>query len=325
MNVALPKSIQAEMDKAEALERELAAQAHPQEEVQTEPEVTESVDIAVEAEKLQQAESTTAQVQPAQEPEVDWERRFATIQGKYNAEVPRLYEQLKQQNQQMHELSRELEALRAPTTEGLSVEKPVVTAQDEDAFGEDLIDLARRIAREEANRCVAEALDKVEREITPLREQVGNVHKTQTLSSQERYWAELDKRVPDWEQINTDQRWLTWLAEYDPIAGATRQEALDRASSSLDVARTVAFFSLWKNQNVKVAEIPAAPANQELLRQVAPTKTKASSAPAGDRLWTPAEYEAAYDHRNYVGKTDKEITAMQTEADRAHQEGRVRW
>ena len=168
----------------------------------------------------------------------------------------------------------------------------------------------------------------IDRELTPLREQVGTLTKAQVTTAEDKYWAALGTKVPDWETINADQNWLAWLAEYDPVAGRTRQQGLDEALNFLDASRTIAFFDAWKSrQPSKSSELSKVDqAQQELSRQVAPSKSRGSAPiPASERIWSQADYEAAYDHRRYGGKTAEEIASLQAEADRADAEGRVRW
>jgi len=323
VSVALPKAIQDQVDQVEAMEKEMAAQALQQEQEQTEPEAKPVLTLVPTTPETEQANSAPPQEAPVDD--IDWRRRFETLQGKYNAETPRLYEQLRAQERYAAQLKDELERARsiAQAAEAVRAE---VTDEDETAFGSDLIDLARRVAREEYQRQYNGVRVEIDRELTPLREQVGTLAQSQIASADDKYWQALGDAVPDWEAVNTDHGWLEWLAEYDPVAGRTRQQGLDEASQRMDVARTAAFFQMWKSSKPQTpAPSPTDQAQQELARQIAPSKSKSgSSAPAGERIWSRADYEAAYDHRNFIGKPD-EATRAQSEADRAVQEGRIRW
>ena len=324
MNVALPKAIQDQVDQVEAMEREMAAQASLQEQEQTEPEQKPTLTLVQNDPETEQANS--APPQEVQVEEVDWRRRFETLQGKYNAETPRLHEQLRNQERYTAQLKEELDRVRS-IAEAKEVVQAEVTDADETAFGSDLIDLARRVAREEYQRQYNGVRVEIDRELTPLREQVGTLAQSQIASADDKYWQALGTEVPDWEAVNVDPSWLEWLAEYDPVAGRTRQQGLDEAAQRMDVPRTAAFFQMWKATKPQApAPSQASQAQQELSRQVAPSKSKSgSSVPAGERIWSRADYEAAYDHRNFLGKPPEEIAQAQKEADRAVQEGRIRW
>lgn len=315
MNAVLPKQIQDELAEAEAIQQAMAVQAEPpKEEVQTEPA---PVVAAAEPVREQAASEPT---QPSED-DTKWKQRFDTLQGKYSAEVPRLYDALKQRDVQLQQLAQEIERLKTAVVPPTKEEVSEVTDQDADAFGSDLIDLVRRAAREELRKSVPDAITRVERELAPIKQTVVELSKTQAVSAQDKFYAELEKKVPDWEKVNEQQGWLEWLAQYDPLSGRTRQQGLDEAAAHLDVERTVAFFSTWKSLQ------PATPVDQsqqELARQVAPRKSQAASAPVGEKIWTRAEYEAAYDRRNYAGKPDAYAKAM-AEADRAVAEGRINW
>lgn len=303
MNTNLPPSIQRQVEEAEALERQLLGQADT---VQTgQPSELAPPEVTLEP-----------QAQPGPEPVVphaDWEQRFNTLRGKYDAEIPRLHEQLRERDSTLRSLELRLQELETkPAAEAKP--EPLVTSADEDAFGSDLVDLARRVAKAE----ITAALAAFEAKFSSISETVGAVAKTQATTAQERFWHDLSQLVPDWQAVNKDQRWLTWLGEIDPFAGAARQEALNTASGNLDAKRVAAIFDAWRSSTPSATPVPS------LERQIAPSKGKAASAPTGDRIWSLAEYEAAFDPRGRFARPQAEIEALQADADRALAEGRVR-
>ena len=97
---------------------------------------------------------------PASQPAADdpaAEQRFKVLQGKYNAEVPRLHQEKKQLEQQLAQMQSQLNSTQSilanfaqpPVTPQAPQEQPLVTAQEVKEFGADLIDVVRRVAREE--------------------------------------------------------------------------------------------------------------------------------------------------------------------------------
>jgi hypothetical protein len=90
--MSLPKQIQAELDAAARIESELAAPPQAQEQPAPATEVnTPPVQPAAEPPA---PAAPVASAEPVQDAEY-WRRRFETMQGKYNAEVPRLHQDLR--------------------------------------------------------------------------------------------------------------------------------------------------------------------------------------------------------------------------------------
>lgn len=322
MEQDLPPHIQRQLDEAAEIEAAIAAEqatlngeqppADPVENTAP-PEVTPPVEPATEVPEPPKAA-------PSAEEET-WQARFHTLQGKFNAEVPRLHQQLREANKAVDELRATVEELKKQSVEPPAQVAPVVTSEDEEAFGGDLIAVVRKIAKAEA----AEIAKANEAKVQTVSQKVEQVLETQASTAGELFLQAVAKEVPDWESINVEPGWIQWLSEYSPETGAPRQAALDEASSRLDSVRTAALFKLYK------ATKPAAPVqtdgvHPELKSQVAPTKTAAKTvAPVTDKIWTGAEYEKAFDVRLAHSMTEKEITELQAEAERAYNEGRVRW
>lgn len=321
----LPKAIQAQLDEAAEIEKQLT-----QPETQgTEPTDTEPVaDPAPEP-----APEVVPQSEPASEPkqevpEETWERRFKTLAGKYEAETPRLHQQIRDlqaQLQSQAEMLIELKSRPEPAPEPV---KPLVTSDDEESFGADLVNLMRRVASEATNS-VADRMARLEAaasQINTLQQKVTEVSTSQAQTAEERFYAKITEAVPDWQEVDKDERWLAWLAEYDPVVGGPRQNALNAAGESLDAGRVAALFNQWKALTVVPQQQAAVQTQAELQRQVAPSKSKATTAtPVTEKIWSTDEYERAFDPRLRATMSVDEVTKLQAEADRAAAEGRVRW
>ena len=320
MEQGLPKSVQAQLDQAEAIEKQLAAAASEASgNTEQPPETTPPVQEEVKTEP-----TTVAPTAVPADPE--WKQRYDILQGKYNAEVPRLHDQLKTQTNTLQSMQHEIEDLKTKPIEPQIARASLVTKDDEETFGADLVDMNRRVSRDEISPVALKvaALEKELSKLMQLQQKVNTVEKQQVETAQERFWVALKDTVPDWETINGDQRWLDWLAEYDAVAGKTRQESLDEAGSHLDARRISAMFTTWKSL-YPPSEDRKAQTRQELSRQVAPTKQSSSSAqPASEKIWTLAEYERAFDPRLRQAMSDTEIDALQADADRALAEGRIK-
>ena len=321
--MSLPKSIQAQLDAAEALQEQMAAtQGDAPEVTQPEPapgEVSETPEVQPQP------------VQPSAQPESEkWEQRYRILQGKYDAEVPRLSVQLREANAEAELLKKRMEALEAKLVEQAAPkpqESRLVTDEDTQSFGADMIDVMRRTSREElaAERKRVDELEKLVRSLSKQGERVQAVEAEVHMSREEKFWSDLDAAVPDWKAVNTDERWIAWLGSYDPVAGVTRQVALDHAQGQLNLRRVAAFFEQFKASLGTPAPTPA-PVNNELLRQAAPSKSSGSGPTPVSKPTVPGtEYTYWLDHRR-VNDTDiTTLNAKLAEMETALNEGRVRW
>lgn len=222
--------------------------AEPQAQKPAEPPKEEKPAEPPKAEK--QPEATPAVAPPkADPPPVDWEARFKTLQGKYNAEVPRLTSELRALQEKLDAMeSAPKEQPKAPET------KSLVTKEEIEDYGEDFSDFIRRVAREEA----AQAAESVKPEIEQIK---GHVAQTEKQTAGARVYAALDQNVPGWRDINTDPNFLTWLQEVDPYSGSRRSDLLSQAFNAGDANRVMSFFKGFAGQSTLVE--PPTPAKEE--------------------------------------------------------------
>lgn len=319
--MALPQQVQAELEAAERLEQQLAQGSEAPAGQQSPPEDPKPAPAApAEGQPVVQPEP-----QPA--PQDDWKRRYQILQGKYDAEVPQLHQTVKQLTESLRHTQELIARQQSQTPPEPKKRESLVTPKDEETFGADLVDLARRVTREES-RVVLERLESLEqlvRDMRPSVDKVGQVAKEVAMSRQEMFNADLLRLVPDWQTVNVDEKWLAWLAEYDPMAGAIRQAALDAAAGSLDAKRVAAIFNAFKAQNPP-APNPQDQAQAELARQVAPGRSAtASAAPRGEKTFTGVEYQYWADPRRVHDTPKDKLEQMLALLSTAEAEGRIRW
>lgn len=327
--MALPKAIQDQLDAAEAIQQQLQNPTAEPETVQSNQEPEQPAEPTPDPQPAEPQPQPQVTPPEPSEPEPDWKQRAKTLEGKYNAEVPRLHGQLKDLNSQLSQALEEIHKLKtAQPTPPEPRRQELITKDDEETFGSDLIDLSRRVVREEFAQLAPQVIGELRKEFAPIREQVGEVQKETAQTKEDRFWTSVDSAVPDWREIDQDPQWLEWLGEVDPMVGKTRQEALNDAHNSLDAARVASIFKVWKGafRPEQPAPQPTNQKREELQRQVAPSKSRAATtAPAPERTWTAAEYERAFDPRLSATMGADEISKLQADADKAYAEGRVKW
>lgn len=121
-----------------------------------------------------------------------------------------------------------------------------------------------------------------------------------------RKYTALTEQIPNWQHINSDQKFITWLQDLDIYSGQTRNTMLQQAFENNDAARVLAFFKGYLNEATATAApstpatAPAAPAKtmpvDSLVAPGSPRST-GGTAPASQgntQIWTQAQISAFY-------------------------------
>jgi hypothetical protein len=318
----LPKQVQAQALAAEEFDNQVRAGNTP-----PTPEIPEP------QEPPQPAAATppASEPRPPQDEAVVWKNRFQTLQGKYNAEVPQLHAQVRTLTESVQALTKKLEEQPAKSTDKST---KLVTKEDVDAFGEDLVDMARRVAREEfgdREEAYQQKIAELKQELQQARGEVGQVVEDNAQQARVRFFKDLDAAVPKWSEVQQTQECQEWLASRMPGSRATWDQALKAAANDLDVETVAEIFGSFYEKHPalnpkKPAAKPAAAAQKELQRQVTPSR--AASTPtqtAQKRTLSAREYEQESMRQMRLMQSGKwqEAQALEAELNLALAEGRV--
>lgn len=280
---------------------------------------------------------------------VNWENRFKTLKGRFDAETRRSRETIEQFEQRMREQAAELARASRQPLPGTQDMPPLITDKDKADFGEDLIDVIKRAA-----------LEAVMPQLKPLAQTVGQVQARVDDTTKEterqflhRMHSTMNAEVPGWDELNKDPNFIAWTKQNDVYSGLNRQELLQKAWYAGDSNRVAAFFRGYLAEEA-ATDPAAAEARQRALagheghaappgappatvqQQAAPRVTleqlaapgrarAAASPPQGKPVWTAAGISQFYiDVAN--GKfRGREAERVATEADlmAAQREGRI--
>jgi hypothetical protein len=312
--MALPKQVAQQLKDVEELEAKLNA----------EPEKTEEPPVEPEADQPEVAE--TAQATPSQpEPQktVDsWEQKYRSLQGIFDAEVPALHAKVKELTRELQAATAQINELKAAPKPAPQNAEPLVSDQDVETFGQDLIDLQRRVAREVAAEFRSELAAKdakiaeLEKRIEQASSRVGEVTFEQRLN----------RMIPDFDQLNSDPKWVDWLDEVDPLTRAPRRLFAQQAYDSGDVEALVHYVNMFR-QSIGPAQTQVNQNKAKLERQTAPTRNASSSvSTAQEKVYSTAQVEEMFSKArrlNIQGRFD-EANKLEAEITAAYAEGRVR-
>lgn len=268
--------------------------------------------------------------EPAQD---DWERRYHSMQGRYNASQRTIAAMQEQLQQLGDELLRTQAMVRAPApSQPAPVHNKLITDDDVQNYGTELIDLTKRAAQE----AVAPHLDALKAENETLKQQL-------TQNATKAALDELSIAVPNWKQINRSAEFKSWLRLPDVYSGQVRNTLLSDAYRAADAPRLISFFKGFLAEGAATGQIvqpavptppPAAPREPaiQLNTIAAPGRARpapglnAPAAPADKPTFTRAQISDFYAHvraGHYAGReTEKAATEQQIFA--AQAEGRIR-
>lgn len=318
--MSLPRKVQEAEAQAEALYQELYAQKQNAEPVQ---EAEETPPTEPEQEQIEQANSESQEQAQTGEPQEivgsqddpvtqdngNWEHRYKVLSGKYSSEVPRLAAENRELKGSLKALEERLDRLsQAKSTS----KESLISSQEVDEYGESLIDVIRRAAREEAS-----SKDDV---INDLKAKVDSFDSKVTRNVEVEFYEDLGRRVPEWVSINEDKNFHKWLEGYDDLTGQRRQELLSAAEADRDARRVSNFFLSYTKTN----QSWAATANQKLESQVVPNTQSHTETPPAKRIWTRLEVQDFYARMRTGDVSGSQAVAIEADIQAAAVEGRIR-
>ena len=335
----LPDAVRRAAARAEELAQQMAAEGGPAPgDADGDPR-----ELAPEAAPQQQYLPPPEPAAPPPQPIDDWQNRYRTLQGKYDHEVPQLQAHVRQLESLIATMNSAPRAPEAPPMAQIEIPE-----EDYTTYGPDFVDSTRRWARAE----VQQDLEAMRAQLDELRN-----HAQQSTGDRlkDRVRAALN-RDPEiggyWEQLDTDQGFNAWLADFDPFSGHRRLDMLREAYASGDAVRTGRFFKAYIHEHTADQRMLPAPAQTaspvtprpvnngnggyygngagqvDLAAYAAPGR--ASNATPGPgaperRIWTNRDIQAFYESRLKGRFKGREAEAERLERDilLAAQEGRV--
>lgn len=259
-------------------------------------------------------------------------QRWRSLQGVYNATK----QQLDSSANRIANLEQLVSTMQsAPVVHAQQPAARQVTETDVSEYGSDMVDFARRVAREEMGP-IAQTLSDLNRRIEQLSGMAPVVHRVaanQQVNAEQAFADRLTRAVPDWGRINDSPEFHNWLLTPDSMTGILRQTYLADAEQTLDLDRVVSIFQAWKREagvtNVQPGPTPtASAAASKLEKQVAPGRASAAtSAPSqkAEKQYTPADIKQFFAAKLRGEFKGREAEAQATERDifLAQREGRV--
>lgn len=341
--MAMPEQLRKQIEAADEMMKEISGS---QEVGATDPDGSPasseatSTSQANEADKTVQSFGASEQGTKEDPNSETYAQRWRTLQGQFNAEVPRLRGANKELQSRVAQLENLLSSVSSAPAAAPAAQQSghkFVTDDDMAEYGES-IDMMRKVTREEVGSLQGK-ITQLEGVIANLSQsmsgsvipQVQRVAQQQAASAEERFWNNLAQRVPNWQQINNDQDFQSWLLDIDPLTNTSRQTHLEIAQRDLDANRVTAFFNAFTAASGRFAPQANAQPNRsasELEKQIAPGRSRgAAGGSAGQtaKTYTPDDIKKFFnDVRSgrYKGR-ETERDRVERDIFAAQREGRI--
>jgi len=271
-------------------------------------------------------------------PPAQWEHRYRSMKGRHDAQVQingQMQEQMALLGDELVRTQNMMMASPQRQPQAPAPKQTLITPEDTQNYGQDLIDLTRRAA-----------LDAVTPQLTALEQENQRLTQRLTKQSQMGVVQTLDQQIPNWREINNDIRFKRWLSLPDIYSGVVRKQTLDAAYQAASAPRVLAFFKGFIADEAIVAgnatpdptqiEQPTPPAPRvaavPLERLAAPGRARpaggndAPNVPADKPVFTRHQITAFYDdvRRGVYAGREPEKAAFERSIFAAQNDGRIR-
>ena len=254
---------------------------------------------------------------------VDYASEYNSMRGRWVQSQQTLGAVQEQLRQLSAENARLVEHLNRPAPQKL------LTAEDEKAYGPELLDVMRRGARE----ALQGDLEEVKRQQAQIAQREQRMQNQMVLN-------QLDVALPGWRTTNNSDDFKQWLSLPDVYSNRVRHEMLLEAFQAASVPRVLAFFNNYLAEAKATGQLPASqpspgvePQSREaaisLATLAAPGRIQPASEtprlPADKPHFTRAQVAKFYSHEGmkaYVGR-EADRKADEQLIFEAQREGRI--
>lgn len=299
--MSLPKQVEEAAQMAEELHSQITGQQ--QEEVEQHEETEETQEEAKDVPHDDDVEELRK-----------FKEKYLVLQGKYDAEVPRLHNELKEFKQSVFERLQQ-----APKEQEQTPKEDDRLAKFREEYGEDFVENIRELFKREVDPVLRQVVD-------PVQKQISSVEDTQVQAAQQNFMNYLDTKVDgDWRSLwsGQDPKFVEFLKSPDPSGYYTYGDLAQMANDNWDADRLGRIFNDYLASSQPKRVNKPNPAQEAM---VAPSRNTARTAPEANdkRIWTSdmiKQFELDDRRKKYDAETSK---AMWDDLLSAMNEGRIR-
>jgi hypothetical protein len=219
----------------------------------------------------------TAQPEVSREtsPAVDWEHKYKSLEGRFRAQNDSIKALSEQITGLQNALIRQEAAKPPPVDQPPAAPVRLVTPEEEQTFGPDLLGVVGKRAQE----VLAPELEKVQRLTAHVQTQLEQVSNASKAASEHRFYQDMDAALSDWRETNNDPEFLAWLDLPDTYSGRIRNQLLTEAYTQHSAKRVLAFFKGFRAEQAATAPANRRGAKVPLADLAAPGRQRTSAGP----------------------------------------------
>lgn len=302
----IPASVKAEGEMANALieeARKTAEAAQAPDDQDAPPKAGEQAEDGKEAAQ-QQAE-------PAKKDELEtWKQKYAVLQGKYNAEIPRLNAKITAQAQEIARLS----ARKDGDIDGSR--NTDETPDDDDLNPEAFEDYGKPFV-------------KMAQKNKQLESKIDELQADKSANAQAQFHKDMEILFPEWGTVDKNPAFINWLKnDIHPTFGEARYSRFAHAVQNWDAPRVSGFFQEFTDLHKQAPMETKKTESKPIPKNVQPPR-RADEAPAnveGQKIWTNKLIKAHYDGKikgDWRGR-EEEWKTIEKDILAAQGQGRIR-
>lgn len=204
---------------------------------------------------------------------------------------------------------------------------PQTTADDIETFGDDWRGFVSRVAADTLHKELSALERRIDEKLGKVAGSVEGVARTSQQAAGSVFRTELARLAPNYEQLNTDPAFASWLDEIEPLVGASRRELFNAAVQSQQAARVAPFFNNFPgNKPAAEPTQPTPKASEGKAELVAPGKSRAGAGATtedGKRIWSHMDIAKLYDDKQAGRISKADFDKMERDMFKAQREGRI--
>lgn len=282
------------------------------------PEQYQKTEPAPEAGIPVQTQEPALPPAPTKTEEDSFKVKYQVLQGKYNAEVPRLIAEVKSLKTTLQESNTKVQELIAtkPAPQPSEATAKSIQALTEE-HGESFVSNLRNLFLTELEHAKGELVG----EINKVKDFTKGVESSSKKTREDSFFERLVEAVPDWESMNIDPEFLSWLGTKEKFSGMTYQDALNVAYADLDSRKVIGLFKAYETEKK-----PSSRTNELDVHITPGTQTQAPTTQKTQiNLLTQMDIQSFYNdvrEGKYRGRDD-DFKRKEAEIFAAYSEGRI--
>ena len=321
--MSLPTAVKKAGDRADALQEGLNKEKPQENKEGTTPvDGTPAIDNRDTSLDSQTPEVKTPETPPSKDNDADFQQKYQTLKGKFDAEMPRMHQDLRDLKQTVSDLQFKNSELMSAANNQTPKESTVEGLDPKDfaEYGEEFEGLVKTI----------QTLQNQNAELKGQVEQVSGNVKQQADNDYTVYMDQIKKTLStelkvDFDQLNNDPAFLNFLRQYPANGQESRHAQLQRAEASRNLPATIDIFKEYLG-NINPAKQPDPVIQPNIQPTSQPPGTDVNPpAQQSTTMWNRAEISAFYQDVSsgkFKGREDEQ-KAYEQDIYLAQKQGRI--